>query len=1080
LGLENQSDPSLSPKAVPAVSGISMRRSLFAAAAVGPLCLAVVTPALAATISNARTTPIATASAGAGPEDVTIDANGSIKLASPATAVTLNSNNNVTNAGLIQFDDANNATGIGVTGGFAGTVTNSGTINVIENFTPPDGNNNGVFESPLAVGTARYGVRVTGAAPFTGSIVNPGQIFVEGNDSAGISVEAPLVGGIAHSGTIGVTGDRSFGLRTTAAVSGDVAVTGAVGASGTASNAVSIGGDVGGALKVYSTLSTNGYSNASRPTVTDTLKSLQATPAEQQQTGSALVVGANVAGGLYLGAPPVGTASDTTSDGDGDGVADNAEGTGSISVFGQAPGILVGAAGRGVSLGAFGTGANAYGMILRGSVTTTGLYDGVTSTAVQIGGVGGAANLAGGLRLTGVMQTTAYEANATALRVGAGGSVPELRNENTLTATVLNSIASGATASTATAVQVDAGGSLTRLTNYGVISAGATGPSVNATAVSDQSGTLSNIVNQGAISATLAPASTGATTGGRTIALDLRANTAGVTLVQSANPSPIVLAVGSPNTTTPATPSITGDVLLGNGPNRVSILAGTVTGALDMGSNASALSIGGGAVYTGRLSHAGPAFAVEVSNGSLVNTNAQALQLTSLTVGPTGVLSFAVDPTNAKSTRYDVSGAASFAAGAKIGVNLLSPLLTNQTYTLVTSPQLTLGSASLLQTQTPYAIIAALSYDQAAGSLNLDLRRRSAAEAGFDAAQAAAYDAVSQAMPGDTQVQSALFTPEDRAGFISVYNQLLPDYAGGTFRMASRAARAVNSAAAEGGPGGAWVQEITVGARQQAGHGGQPYRATGFGMAGGVERMSGLGAFGLRASFVAGDSHDTSLPGDNKQTVTDLGLGLYWRGQFGGLTVDAGAGGGYVRSTYQRQLVVKDAAGTTTLTRTADASGRGWSGNARFGIAYEADLGPVYFRPGAHFDWYRLSQGSYAESGGGAGFDLLVDKRTGNEASGTASIVFGAKFGQELVWRPEVELGYRRVFSGDPGDTDARFAGGSTFSLYALGLEDGGPMARLSIKAGGETYDFAVGVGAERRSGGYLEGDLQVKARLLF
>lgn len=1063
-----------------------MRRSLFAASALGPLLLAPVAlafaaPAFAATISNSRTTPIATSSAGAaGGEDVTIDSNGSVKLTTPATAVSLDSNNTVTNAGVIQLDDASNSVALGVVGGVSGSVVNSGTINNIENYTASDANNDGIFESPLASGTGRYGIRVTGASPFTGNINNAGQIFIEGNDSAGVSIETPVVGSVLHSGTIGVTGDRSFGLRTTAPVSGDVSITGTIGASGTGSNAVNIGGDIGGALKLYSTLSTNGYSTATRSTVVDTLKAIQATPAEQQQAGSALVIGGNVAGGFYLGAPPVGTGTDTTTDGDGDGVADNAEGAGAISVFGAAPGILVGASGRNVSLGAFGTGSNAYGMILRGGVTTTGLYDGVTSTGVQIGGLGGAASIAGGVRLTGTLQTSAYEANATALRIGAGGSVPEFRNENTVSSTIFTSIASPATASTATGIQIDAGASLSKLTNLGVISAGATGPSVNATVVSDQSGTLSTIDNQGALNATLTPASTGAATGGRTIALDLRANTSGVTLIQSANPSPLVLAIGTTsNTTTPTTPSITGDVLLGNGPNRVSILAGTVTGALDMGSGSSALSIGGGAVYTGRLSHAGSAFAVEVTNGSLINTNAQALQLTSLNVGSTGVLSFAVDPTNNAATRYDVSGPASFAAGAKIGVNLLSPLLTNQTYTLVTSPQLSLGSTSLLQTQTPYAIIAALNYNQSAGALSLELRRRSAAEAGFDAAQTAAYDAVSTAMPADTAVQSALFTPQDRAGFMAVYNQLLPDYAGGTFRMASRAARAVNTAAAEGGPGGAWVQEITVGARRDKGQAGAPYQATGFGMAGGLERASGIGALGIKTSFVTGDSHDTTLPGDNKQSVTDLSLGLYWRGQLGGLTVDAQGGGGYVRSTYRRELVVKDSAGTTTLTRTAEAKGRGWSTNARFGVAYEADLGAVYFRPQAHFDWYRLSQGAYTEAGGGAGFDLAVDRRVGSEASGTASIVIGAKFGQDIVWRPEIELGYRNNFSGDPGKTDARFAGGPTFSINALGLEDGGPLARLTLKAGGETYDFAVGVGAERRSG-YLEGDLQVKARLLF
>ena len=978
------------------------------------------------------------------------------------------------NAGTIQIDDASNAVGVAIQGGRTGSFSNTGTINVIENYNPADTNSDGVYEAPLASGSGRFGVRATGAAPFIGSISTGGSIFVEGNDSAGVSVESPLQGSILHSGTIGVTGDRSFGLRTTAPVSGEIVTTGSVGAAGQGAVAVSVGGDVGGALKVYSSVLTNAYSTSVRATVADTLKLIQATASEVQQSGSALVVGADVAGGVFLGAPPIGTTTTTTNDDDGDGLADNAEGTGSISNYGSAPAVLVGGAGRSVAIGAFGTGSNAYGLILRGSVGADGLYDGITATGIQVGGTGSPATIAGGIRLTGTIGASAYEAAAVGLRVGAGGVVPEFRNENTLSSQVLSSIVSPATASTATGVLVQAGGVLSTLTNYGAIGAAATGPSVSATAVADQSGTLRSINNQGAITAALMPVATGGVTGGRTIALDLRANTAGVTLTQSVNASPITLASG----TTPASPSIVGDVLLGSGPNTVSLQGGTVTGALDLGSGASSLSIGGGAVYTGALSHVGPALAIDVANGSLVNTNASVLQVQTLKVGSTGVLSFAIDPATGRANSYQVAGAATLAAGAKVGVNLLSPVSTAQTYTLITSPALTLGSLASLQAQTPYATIAALRLDAAA--LKIDLRRRSAAEAGFDAAETAAYDAVFAALPGDTAVQGALFAPTEWAGFIGLYDQMLPDYSAGTFRMASNAARVISRAAAEGGPGGAWVQEITVGARQSASAAGAPFRALGFGIAGGAERQSGLGVLGLRASFLTGDSQNRNAPGLDRSTLTDLGAGLYWRGAWGGLRLDAGGGGGYVRYTFDRQLIVTDADGATTLTRTAAGKAGGWSLNGRIGAAYQADLGRLYIRPQVHLDLFRLSQGAYAETGGGAAFNLAVDRRSGSETSGTASVVMGVDLGGGLNWRPEVELGYRNSFSGDLGATTARFAaGGTSFSIYALGLDTGGAMGRLSLRAGSETFDFSFGAGAEQR-GGYLEGDVQVKARLLF
>ena len=54
-------------------------------------------------------------------------------------------------------------------------------------------------------------------------------------------------------------------------------------------------------------------------------------------------------------------------------------------VFGSAPALAVGATGRDVHLGAFGTGSNAYGLIVEGKVTGSGLFDTRSATALQIG-----------------------------------------------------------------------------------------------------------------------------------------------------------------------------------------------------------------------------------------------------------------------------------------------------------------------------------------------------------------------------------------------------------------------------------------------------------------------------------------------------------------------------------------------------------------------------------------------------------------------------------------------------------------------------------------------------------------------
>jgi hypothetical protein len=81
-------------------------------------------------------------------------------------------------------------------------------------------------------------------------------------------------------------------------------------------------------------------------------------------------VASSVTGGILLDIPPLD--KDTTkTDEDGDGVADSAEGTASLNTFGGAPALLIGSDTKAITIGAVGTGDNAYGLIVRGGSTPT-------------------------------------------------------------------------------------------------------------------------------------------------------------------------------------------------------------------------------------------------------------------------------------------------------------------------------------------------------------------------------------------------------------------------------------------------------------------------------------------------------------------------------------------------------------------------------------------------------------------------------------------------------------------------------------------------------------------------------------
>ena len=155
--------------------------------------LVIATAASAQTVVDTkRTAAVRTSTIKNGSADnLSIVAAGSVMPTSGA-AVTIDSNNSVVNAGTIQITDANGATGILAQAGVSGAITNSGKIVVDESYTPTDTDKDGDLDGPFAQGSARTGIRTAGA--FTGTIVNSGEIAVEGNDSAGIYLGGPLTG----------------------------------------------------------------------------------------------------------------------------------------------------------------------------------------------------------------------------------------------------------------------------------------------------------------------------------------------------------------------------------------------------------------------------------------------------------------------------------------------------------------------------------------------------------------------------------------------------------------------------------------------------------------------------------------------------------------------------------------------------------------------------------------------------------------------------------------------------------------------------------------------------------------------
>lgn len=1079
------------------------RKVLVATVAAAPLLAMAFAASAETSVSTARTTPIATSTAtGTAADDIRVTAEGSIKPTTAGAIVTIDSNNKVTNLGTIGTTGVNDGVGVLIIGGRTGSLTNSATISLLEDYTATDTDSDGDLDGVFAQGSNRIGVRLTNAGTFTGDIVNSatGIISIEGNNSAGMLLEGPVVGNVTNLGSISVTGDNAYGVRIAAPVTGKVTMGGAINVQGVGAVAQAIDSNITGALVLQGATSATGYRYTSRPNTLDALNKLDAD--DLLQGGPAVRIAGDVTGGVLLQgvnySTKIGTDGVTTTT----TISSSSTGTSSISAFGSAPALQIGSASQNVTLGAVGTGDNAYGLIAKGTIGASGVYNGVSATGLSIGAGGGrTTTIAGGVRNDGQISATTYEADATGVILNSGATANEILNRGAIVTTSSSFAGSGVTAN-ARGVVLGAGSTTTSIRNIGGISASRTGETGDAVAILDQAGTLKTITNTGTIRALLAAptfksdgTAATVTAGGQAIALDLRANNSGVTYTQSGPvdftstttfPSTDTVTSADSSSTTVA-PTTIGDVLFGGGDDTLNLWSGSLLGAMSFGAGQDRLSIDGGAVALGRLSDSDGRLDIAVANGSLGIVNTDTINVSSLTVGSKAKLLFSADPAAGANTKLVVSGATNIATGAELGIRLANLVKAPTTFTVIQGSNITVGTiGNGLLAESPYLYVATSRADT--NNVYIDVRRRSAAEIGFNQAEASAYDAVFAALGTDSTLAANFLTQSTRDGFRDLYDQMLPDQGEGMFAALQSVNQQVSAATMfrpdpgdRYGPDSVWVQEInsltrrdtdqTLGSDTQA-----------FGFVAGYEAMGDAGgALGLTLAYVSVEEHDTVAKVGEQTTASFVQTGAYWRRSVGGWRFNTGGGVGYGFFQGDRRFISPDtnADGVSDLVLKNTADWKGLTANAYAGAAYEQKFGRFFARPEGRLDYVWLREGKRAEKGGGDGFDLTVDKRTSSNLSGELGVVFGADFGKNVWWRPEVRVGYRQTLAGSVGDTVARFKNGNPFTLAALDDKDGAVTAGFALRAGTPMSYLAIegGVEAAKKQKRY---NLRLAGRAMF
>lgn len=1016
-----------------------MRILLATAVAIAPL-LAVTGAQAEIVLSSDRTTPIRTSNAtGTAADNVRIASGGSITLTN-GTAVTLDSNNTVTvDAGgsisMLKSDDG--TTGILAQGGRTGAIKLDGAINITDTLETSE------LHKPFATGTDRYGVRITGAGPFIGNVDvgTSGSIKVEGNNSYAMSIESALNGNLSSLGALSVVGDNTYGLRTTGAINGNVTLAGSISATGLNAHGASIEGDVSGGVKVRSSIVTTGYryttppppqpQNRSPDDKNIYLEDLDAN--DRLQGGPALNIAANIAKGLLL---------DVDFDAEGKPVA--GQSAPAITSFGSAPAILIGSETQAITLGIIGTSNDAYGFVNRGSITGSGVYADVNSRALQLGTASGqSVTVSGGVRNEGTITSSANAGDSTAIWIGSGVTTPTLINTNTIQAGVV-----GSGDHTSTAIQIGVGANLPSLTNSGTITSAVNGDKGTVYGVRDLSGSLTDFTNKGTLVVGFVSDADNSTAGDRhATAIDLSANTTGVTIRQLAPDQPADTAEADKKIA-----SIVGNIKLGNGDDLVSIENGTVIGDIAFGNGADRLNISGGSTVSGAITASDGQLDINVSKGTLNAMQQTASSISNLNIGADGTLVVMLDPAADKAGGFKVSGNATLADGAALGVRFNSLLTTEERFTIIEAGSLNVGTInqSLLNGNSPYLYVVNAGVDQAGGKLYVDARRRTAAEANLIPVEASAFDAVYGALGSNEALKNLFLSRTNRDDFMDVYQQMLPDHSGGPLMSLSAGVDAVTraltgrNATAAPGETSAWVQEINFYADKDKTDS-YGFRSEGFGIAGGVEKGTNLGAFGISAAFTSSDIKEPESKAEETLSANLLELGLYWRAQGQYWTTWARAAGGYASFNAKRSLVAEG------VYLNNQSEWHGWSAAAAGGASYERNFGRLNLRPEVYAEYFRLSEDGRTEQGGGDGFDLDIDSRESHIFSAVAAMNVGYSFGQNGWLRPELRIGYRQNISVDAGETIARFAsGGQSFTLSPDAIEGGGLILGFRVNFGND------------------------------
>jgi len=993
------------------------------------------------TITTATTTPLRTSDAANGSAgDITVASGGSVITGSGNT-ITIDTSNNVDVQGSVQSSLAYATTAIFAdpTASIATTITENGGIDVTG-----------------SGGSGNYGIRIIGA-PVTGSIIEgtSGSISVLGDDSYGVSIEEPWTGNIALR-AVSVTGTNSVAVSTTAPLAGSLSLYGINSASGSNGIGLYVGGAVAGSVDnegsivAGSTATTNSTGQAV-PAVHGTAAAWIANSIDSGFLNDRYYVDSS---GNTVAPASVDTATDTLV-------------TGTLVGDAGATGLLVApnaAAPTDIAIGQVGaSGTNQdYGIVNLGAITSNGLLDGTSATAVNISGISVSGtdyrvSVAGGLisQANASIDANAIDAAATAISIGPSAIVPAIVNQGTITANT--TISGSGPGGAAYGINVLAGGNVSSVTNSGTMTVTSSGSNNSAYGILDQSGALTTVTNSGTITATAASGATAR-------AIDLATGTAAEAVTNSG--------------------AITGDIVFGSGGGSYTSNSGTLSGTLYYGAGNDALDLTGTTSFaTPIVIASGGALAVMLADTAKLDLTRSTIALNSLNAGGSSVLRLGI---GGNVEALQILGGASFTSASTVSLFVEGTPASGSASVLHAAGGLTTDhAASLLDASSVPFLYSLGGYSVTGNDILVTLDQKSAAQLGISSGLAPLYTASLAALGGNGGAAfEALANLPSQAAVLAAYRQIEPvsfgsaiariteithDGAAGMISGRVDTLLATRYSTGFDAPReGFWAQEYGQLFSHRDAQDDPGFRGTVYGFGFGTDRwVASQLLVGVMTAFGWADTKINGLSAYQTDPLRqdDQRFDLYAAWRHGPLFAKFDGGVAHDQFGSTSDVTV----GTVSSTKSAKWSGYQLSGEATIGGRFS--VGRFWLQPSDSTTYIRLHEGGYRENGGGD-YDLAVAARNTTLESTTPrlGVGYGAPMGDGRFF-VQADGGYLLELKRRLPELNAAFlVGGPAFSLATEELSSHEILAGASAGYEADNWTFRLNLDHRQETGFHDNG----------